>query len=173
VPGLGPDPAVDVETGVTSGEEAVRPFGTQKLLVDQKPKNLSSEDLSQPRVVDPGDLMEEACLIHSTLGHQEMDVGVEIDPVAECLNGGNNSGHQLAPGCYLEITGQGPEGAAAELPLQPAIVLKEDAQHLRDGEDDLAVGDIQEKLLLHPLAPLLKPLRMARRTEAAGAAGEH
>jgi hypothetical protein len=32
---------------------------------------------------------------------------------------------------------------------------------------------MQEKLLPHPLAPLLKPLRMARRTEAAGAAGKH
>jgi len=117
--------------------------------------------------------MEEARLVHPALGHQKMEVGVKIDPGSEGLNGGNNSGHQLAPGCHLEITGHRPEGAAAELPQQPAIVLKEDAQHLRDGEDDLAVGDIQEKLPLHPLAPLLKPLRMARRAEAAGAAGEH
>lgn len=33
--------------------------------------------------------------------------------------------------------------------------------------------DIQKKGLPHPLAPLLKPLRMARRTEAAGATGEY
>jgi hypothetical protein len=66
---------------VPPGEKAVRPFGTQKLLVDQKPKNLPSEDLSQPRVVDPGDLMEEAGLVHSTLGHQEMEMGVKIYPV--------------------------------------------------------------------------------------------
>jgi len=31
----------------------------------------------------------------------------------------------------------------------------------------------QEKLLLHPLAPFLKPLGMTRRAEAAGATGEH
>jgi hypothetical protein len=42
-----------------------------------------------------------------------------------------------------------------------------------DGKDNLAVGDIQQGCLPHPFAPLLKPLRMARRTKAAGAAGEH
>ena len=61
----------------------------------------------------------------------------------------------------------------AELPQQPAVVLEEYPQHPGDGEDDLAVRDIEEKFLSHPLAPLLKPLRMARRTEATGAAGEH
>jgi len=35
------------------------------------------------------------------------------------------------------------------------------------------VGDIQKECLPHPLAPLLKPLRMARGKEAAGAAGEN
>jgi len=49
----GPDPAVDIETRVPKGVKAVRPFGTQQLLVDQKLMNLPNEDLSQPRVVDP------------------------------------------------------------------------------------------------------------------------
>jgi len=35
------------------------------------------------------------------------------------------------------------------------------------------VGDIEEKLLPHPLAPLLQAFGMAGGTEAAGAAGEH
>jgi hypothetical protein len=69
---------VDIETRVSPGEKAVRPFGTQKLLVDQKPKNLASEEFGQSRVIDPGDLMEEACLVHSTLDHQEMEMGVKI-----------------------------------------------------------------------------------------------
>ena len=88
-------------------------------------------------------------------------------------NGGNHSGHELAPGSNLEITGQGAKAAATELSQQPAVVFEEDAQHPGDGENDLAVGDIEEKRLPHPLAPLLEPLRMARGTEAAGAAGEH
>jgi len=35
------------------------------------------------------------------------------------------------------------------------------------------MGDIQEKFLPHPLAPLLNPLGMARRTESACLAGKH
>jgi hypothetical protein len=42
--------------------------------------------------------MEEAGLVHSTLGHQEMEMGVKIDPVSKGLNGRDNPGHQLAPG---------------------------------------------------------------------------
>ena len=103
---LGPDPAVDIEPCVAPGENPFCPFGTEELLVDQKPKNLPSEELSQSRVVDPGDLMEEARLVHSALGHQEMEMRVAIDPGSEGLDGGNHSGHQLALGCHLEITGQ-------------------------------------------------------------------
>ena len=41
---LSPDAAVDVEAGMSPGEEALCPFGAQKLLVDQKPKNLVGEE---------------------------------------------------------------------------------------------------------------------------------
>ena len=45
-------------------------------------------------------------------------------------------------------------------------------QRLGDGEDDLAVRDIQHKLLLHPFSPFLKPLGMAGGAEPTGAAGK-
>ena len=56
---------------------------------------------------------------------------------------------------------------------KPALVLEEDPQPLGDGEDDLAMGNIQKERLPHPLAPFLKPFGMARRAESPGAAGEH
>jgi hypothetical protein len=60
--------------------------------MNQEPKNLAAEELRQARVVDPGDLMEDTYLVHSALGHQEMEVGVEINPAAEGLDGSNDSG---------------------------------------------------------------------------------
>ena len=45
---------------------------------------------------------------------------------------------------------------AAKIPQEPALVLEEDPQHLGDGKDDLAMGDIQKECLPHPLAPFLK-----------------
>ena len=62
---------------------------------------------------------------------------VEIDPVAECLNGRDNPGHKLAPGDYLEVTGHRPEGAATKIPQEPAVVLEEDTEHLGDDKDGL------------------------------------
>ncbi len=54
--------------------------------------------------------MEEAGLIHPAFGHQEMEVGVEVDPVAEGLDGSNEP--RLNPGSrdHLKIAGQGAEG---------------------------------------------------------------
>jgi len=69
---------VDIEPRVAPGEKAFRPFRAQKLLTDKIGENLAAEKLSQPRVIDLGDLMEDAGLIHSALGHQEMEVRVDI-----------------------------------------------------------------------------------------------
>jgi hypothetical protein len=40
--------------------------------------------------------MEDARLIHSAFGHQEMEV--RIDPVPKGLDGGNDAGRKRAPG---------------------------------------------------------------------------
>jgi hypothetical protein len=40
----------------------------------------------------------EARLVYSTLGQQEVEMGMKIDPVPKCLNGRNDSGSKLAPG---------------------------------------------------------------------------
>jgi len=84
---------VDVEAGVRPGEEALGPLRAQQLLADKIGQDLAGKDLSQPRVVDPGDLTEEAGLVHSALSHQEMEAGVEIDAVSEGLNGRDHPGH--------------------------------------------------------------------------------
>jgi len=74
---LGPDPAVNIEPRMPPGEEAVRPFGAQQLLAHKIGQDLPAEELGQSRVVYPGDLVKDPGLIHSTLGHQETEVGVE------------------------------------------------------------------------------------------------
>jgi hypothetical protein len=88
------------------GHNPLCPFRAEEFLADKIGENLAAEELSQSRVVDPGDLMEEDRLVHPVLGHQEMEVGVKIHPVPKCLSGRNNSGHKVAPGHDFEITGQ-------------------------------------------------------------------
>ena len=77
-----------------------------------------------------------------------------------------------ASGC-LEVFEESLDSCLAKISQKPALVAEEDAQHLGDGKDHLAVGDIQDELLPHPLAPLLKALGMTPGTEAAGAARKH
>ena len=73
-------------------------------------------------------------------------------------------GHELSPRDSCKIAGQGAKGAAAEFSQKPAVILEEDPEHPGDSEDNLAVGDIQKKLLSHPLAPLLSfPTEISRR----------
>jgi len=71
-------------------------------------------------------------------------------------------------GVGLCLSHLAPVGVPAE-----AVISHSDLTLVGNMGEDLAVGNIQKKLLPHPLAPLLKPLGMARRTEAAGTAGEH
>ena len=54
-----------------------------------------------------------------------------------------------------------------------SLEAEEKTQHLRNSKDNLTVGDIEQKLLPHPLAPFLTAFRMTRRTKSAGFAGKH
>jgi hypothetical protein len=112
--------AVDVEAGVRPGENALGPFRAQQLLADKHRQDLAGKDLGETRVVDPRDLMEDARFVGPAFGHQKMEVHVEIDPVPEGLDGGDDPGRKRAPGHSLEVTAQGPEGAAAEVPQEPS-----------------------------------------------------
>ena len=78
---------MDIEAGVPPRENALSPFRIQQLLADKHRQNLAGENSGKPRVVQPRDLMKDPRLIHSALGHQEMEVHVKIDPVPEGLDG--------------------------------------------------------------------------------------
>jgi len=121
------------------------------------------DSIDGPVVGDEGDDL------HPTAA---MEVGVKIDPVPEGLDGRDDAGHKCAPGHEFEVSGQGPEGAAAKIPQKPALELEEDPQYFEDDEDDLAMRDVEKKRLPHPLAPFLKTLGVARRTEPSPLAEE-
>lgn len=108
-----------------------------------------SEDRGQQRVIQAGDLMEYSRHIRPAFSYKAVEVRMKVQSVPEGLDGGDDARHKIF------------------------LVLEEDTQHLGNGEDDLTMRDIQEKLLAHPLAPLLNLLGVAGRTEAAAAAGKH
>ena len=79
---------------------------------------------------------------------------------------------KLSAGCGLEVFEESLDCCLTKIPKEPALVLEEYPQHLGDGEDDLAVGDVEEKFFPHPLAPLLKPFCVARWAKSSSATRE-
>jgi hypothetical protein len=71
---FGPHQAVDIEAGVPLGENVLPSLRAEKFSTDEKRQDLPREDLGQPRVVDPWDLMEDARLVQSALGHLVIEV---------------------------------------------------------------------------------------------------
>jgi hypothetical protein len=99
-------------------------------------------------------------------------MGMEIDPLPEGLDDAHNTGDELCAGCCLEVMEEGLDGRMAELTKKLPPELEEDAEHFGNDKDDLAMRDVQNKLLPHPFAPLLKPFGMAGGTESSRSTGE-
>jgi hypothetical protein len=141
-------------------------------LADQKRQDLPAEDLGQPRVVQTRQPVESSYPVHSSLGDQKMQVRVEVDPVAEGLDGDDDAGNERLARQRLKIDREGLDRRPAKLPQEPAPVLEEDPQRLGDRQHHLAVRHAKKQGLPHPLAPLLPALGVAGGAEAAGLAGE-
>jgi hypothetical protein len=101
--GLRPHQAVDREACMPPGQKPLGPLRAEKLLADQKREHFPSEDLGQPRVVHPRDLMEDVRLVGPAFGHQEMEVRVKIDPVPEGLDGGDDARNEILACQSLEV----------------------------------------------------------------------
>jgi hypothetical protein len=130
--GLRPHAAMDRESRMPPGEQSLRPLRAEEFLADEKSQDLVGEKSGKTAVIERSNLIEDARLIHSALGHQEVQVRMTIDPVPKCLDGRDDSGSKLAPGYKREITGQGPEGQATELPEELAVVLESSLRALGD-----------------------------------------
>ena len=86
---------------------------------------------------------------------------MEIDAVSERLDDRDNTGLECFPRRGLKIEKKRPDSAAAKIAHKLALELEEEAQHLGDREDHLAMGDIQKEFFPHPLAPFLKAFDVA------------
>ncbi|MFO7866265.1 MAG: hypothetical protein R6V02_05565 [Candidatus Aminicenantes bacterium] len=98
---------------------------------------------------------------------------MEVDAITESLDYSHHTRHELtACGC-VEKPDERLHRRETERIEEPSLEAEEQTQHLGDGENDLTVRGIQEKLLPHPLAPLLTALGMTRWTKSARLAGKH
>ena len=137
--GLGPDLAVDTESCMPPEKHLLNQLRADELRLEEESEDLPRKELGKEAVGKRRDMMEAALSCLASLGHQEVQMGVEIYLLSERLDDGHNTRAKLCCGDSPEVFKESLDGHSAELSQKPAFVLEEDAQHLGDGEDDLAV----------------------------------
>jgi hypothetical protein len=167
------DLAVHVESWVAPGEDFLDKGKADELFPKQQGEDLMGEDFAEALIMEAGDMVEGAIWGCAPLGCQDMDVGMEIDAISKSLDHRHHSWHELMACDGVKIFQEGMDCCQRQWRKEGSLVPEEQPKHLRYGKDNLAVRDIEKKLLPHPLAPLLTALGMAGRTETTGFAGKH
>jgi hypothetical protein len=99
------------------------PLWAEKLLPNKKRQDPSAEQLGQSGVVQVGDPMEGPALIHSALGHQEMEARVKVNPIRKGLDRGDDARRDIFLCHSPEVNGQGVDGTATEVAEEIGIFL--------------------------------------------------
>jgi hypothetical protein len=86
--------------------------------------------------------------VEASFQNERVPIGVEAQHVAEGLTGdGNRASDGRSCCCLLEICDQGKD-QDREVGEQPLVVAEENAKRFWNGEDELAVGEGEQELLL-------------------------
>ena len=119
------------------------------------------------------DTVESTIRRRTSLGHQTVNVGMEIYALSEGLDHGRHSRHELQDCGCVEKSQKCAHCAETERIEEFSVVTEEKTKHFGNGKDELTARDIEKKFLPHPLAPFLSSRGMTRRTEPARLAGKH
>lgn len=109
------------------------------------------EDFLECLVMETADRVKSAILGCASFGHQDMDMGVEVDAVAESLDNSHNTRHKLKTCGCVEKLHKCASRIETERIEEFAFEAEKKTQHLGHGEDDLAGGHPAEA----PLASTL------------------
>ena len=91
-------------------------------------------------------MSESAVRQKATVGVQDMQVGVEVKPLARGGDETDGSWYDvITVEVDLEVQSKGTPGASGQLAEQFPVVAEEDSQSLRQRENHLTVGDIFEQ----------------------------
>ena len=132
-----------------------------------------AEEFGHGAGVGGGHAVEAAFFIEQAIGGEDVDMGMEKKVVAKGMDG--DGGAEASVGeveAGAEGVAEGVGGGLEEEVEEVTAFAKDAAQHFRDGEDELAVGDGVADGLGDPCAGLEGAALMAGGAEVAGFAGE-
>ena len=143
---------VDTEATVCPVQHVLREPLVQELALQEEGDHSLTVATAHLLEIHIGDVDEPALGVEASLEEQAVPVGVpptEGSRRLEYNERGATDG--LSGGFRGEVAHQGVD-EATDLAVQPLVVAEEDAQHLGKREDELAVRQPQQQLLVHVLA---------------------
>ena len=106
---------------------------------------MGAEDFLQRLDGKFGEGMELAVPGEEAVGNERVDVGMKIEVFAKGVEGENDGWMRLGfTECRTEIKGEALMGCGAEMFEERTVPLEISAEHLRQGEDVVPVGDWSE-----------------------------
>ncbi len=134
---------------------------------------MGAEDFLQVLDGKFGEGMELAVPGEEAVGNERVDVGMKIEVFAKGVEGENDGWMRLGfTECRTEIKGEAMMGCGAEMFEERTVPLEISAEHLRQGEDVVPVGDWSENAGDEEFGAGLDIFLVAGRAEPAGFAGE-
>jgi hypothetical protein len=134
---------------------------------------MSAKDFLQGLDGEFGKGKELAVSGEQAVGNERMDVGMKIEVFAKGVEGENDGGMRLGfAECGAQIKRETLMGCSAEMLEERAVPLKIGAEHLRQSEDVVPVGDCGKDAADEELGAGLDVFLVAGRTEPARFTGK-
>lgn len=139
----------------------------------EHPEHLVAEEFLDGLDLRPGRDPEHVPVVKSSVGEQNVAVGIELEQSPEGLHRYDRTGLEICTRQgLLKVLLEGLPGAPAETAKELSVIEKRPAEDLRDAEDPVAVGYGFNDLFEEPLAEFDHTLLMAGRAEVPALAGE-
>jgi len=136
---------VEVEAAAFPGEKIAGFFPGEELVADKSCDEAVAEEFGEGLEGMggwSGEEMEAAGLIEESAGAEDVDVWMEYEVVAKCLDAGDSGEFSVG---QVELkahpVAEGIGGGSEEVVEEVAPLAEDAAQHAGNGEDELAVGD--------------------------------
>ena len=132
---------VDVEAGVFPGEENLDAFGREEFEVHEELEDVGAEEFFERFERERRQRVEDAVAGEEAVGHEGVEMGMEVEVFAKGVQGEDDGGVGVAPAKgSTEIFGEALVGEGAEAFEQAAVTLEIGAEHFGKGQDVMAVG---------------------------------
>ena len=164
---------MDVKAAVFPGEEVGYFVVADEFGGVEGVEELVAEEFGELSQAVIGQTVEAALVVEEPMGGEDVEVWVEDEGVAERVHGGGGGEATVREVEHgAKGVAQAGGGGVEEMGQEVAALAEDRAKDLRDGEDELTVGNGQADVVGDPTGGLEGPALVAGGAKVAGFAGE-